>query len=101
MDYRSILSNFSVALGAQGLSTLVGLLTSLIVPKLLGVADFGYWQLFIFYTTYLSLFTLGLNDGVYLIEGGKRRDETNKKQLASQFGSNAATNSSSQASSLQ
>lgn len=83
--YRSILSNFSVALGAQGLSTLVGLLTSLIVPKLLGVADFGYWQLFIFYTTYLSLFTLGLNDGVYLIEGGKRRDETNKKQLASQF----------------
>lgn len=85
MDYRSILSNFSVALGAQGLSTLVGLLTSLIVPKLLGVADFGYWQLFIFYTTYLSLFTLGLNDGVYLIEGGKRRDETNKKQLASQF----------------
>lgn len=85
MDYRSILSNFSVALGAQGMSTLVGLLTSLIVPKLLGVADFGYWQLFIFYTTYLSLFTLGLNDGVYLIEGGKRREETNKKQLASQF----------------
>ena len=61
MDYRSILSNFSVALGAQGLSTLVGLLTSLIVPKLLGVADFGYWQLFIFYTTYLSIFKLGLN----------------------------------------
>lgn len=85
MNYRSILSNFSVALGAQGVSTLVGLLTSLIVPKLLGVADFGYWQLFIFYTTYLALFTLGLNDGVYLIEGGKQRDETNKKQLASQF----------------
>ena len=85
MDYRSILSNFSVALGAQGLSTLVGLLTSLIVPKLLGVADFGYWQLFIFYTSYLSLFTLGLNDGVYLIEGGKRRSETNKAQLAPQF----------------
>lgn len=85
MNYRSILSNFSVALGAQGLSTLVGLLTSLIVPKLLGIDEFGYWQLFIFYTTYLALFTLGLNDGVYLTEGGKRRAETCKKQLASQF----------------
>lgn len=85
MNYRSILSNFSVALGAQALSTLVGLLTSLIVPKLLGIEEFGYWQLFIFYTTYLALFTLGLNDGVYLIEGGKSRGETNKRQLTSQF----------------
>lgn len=85
MNYRSILSNFSVALVAQGLSTVVGLVTSLLVPKLLGVEQFGYWQLFIFYASYMSIFTLGLNDGVYLIEGGKTRSEIDRTGLKSQF----------------
>lgn len=85
MNYRSILSNFSVALVAQALNTIVGVLTSLVVPKLLGVSDFGYWQLFIFYISYLPLFSLGINDGVYLLEGGKQRSEVNKKALSSQF----------------
>lgn len=85
MNYRSILSNFSVALVAQGLSTMVGLLTSIVVPKLLGVEEFGYWQLFIFYASYVPLFSLGLNDGIYLVEGGHDRDATDKAALKSQF----------------
>jgi O-antigen/teichoic acid export membrane protein len=58
---------------------------SLIVPKVLGVSQFGYWQLFIFYTSYVGLFHLGLNDGVYLINGGKIRNAIDKRTIHSQF----------------
>lgn len=63
--------NFFYAFGAQGLQLLQSILWSLIIPKLLGVEEFGYWQLFIFYTQYGGFLHLGLIDGIYLREGGK------------------------------
>ncbi|MBM6774816.1 hypothetical protein H9X80_04565 [Olsenella profusa] len=62
-----------------------GVLTSLLVPKILGVEEFGYWQLFVFYTSYGMVFSLGVGDGVYLIEGGRSRDTINKRSIKSQF----------------
>ncbi len=47
--------------------------------------SFGYWQLFIFYTSYIPFFHFGLNDGVYLLNGGKSYDELNKSSLKSQL----------------
>lgn len=73
------------AAAAQGVSLLVSLSTSLLVPKVLGVEEFGYWQLFIFYFNYVGAFHLGLNDGIYLIKGGQRRNELDKPELTSQF----------------
>lgn len=58
---------------------------SLLVPKVLGVTTYGYWQLFVFYVSYSGFFHLGLNDGVYLIEGGRTRIEIDKKLINSQF----------------
>lgn len=85
MDYKKILQNFGIAVLAQGTSVFVSCLTTMLVPKVLGVSAFGYWQLFIFYTTYAGIFHLGLNDGVYLLIGGQRRDEVNKSTIKSQF----------------
>ncbi|WP_461226630.1 MATE family efflux transporter [Lacticaseibacillus suihuaensis] len=44
---------------------------SLVVPKILGVEQFSYWQLFLFYTTYVGFLSLGFNDGLYLTQGGR------------------------------
>ena len=63
--------NFVYAFGAQGLQLLQSVLWSLLIPKLLGVEEFGYWQLFIFYTQYGGFIHFGLIDGIYLREGGK------------------------------
>ena len=51
----------------------------------MGVSEFGYWQLFIFYTSYVYLFHLGLNDGVYLFNGGLSRKKVNKASINTQF----------------
>lgn len=50
---------------------LQSIVMSLIIPKLMGVEQFGFWQLFIFYTQYAGFVHLGLLDGIYLKEGGK------------------------------
>ena len=75
MNYSSIARNTMIAFAAQFISLSVSVVMSLLVPKIVGVADYGYWQLFMFYTTYSGFFHLGLNDGVYLINGGLSRDQ--------------------------
>lgn len=85
MSYRALVGNAAAAFAAQGVSLAVSVAMSLLVPKVLGIATYGYWQLFVFYTGYSGLFHLGLNDGVYLVEGGKTRNEIDKKLINSQF----------------
>ena len=85
MNRRSIMHNFAYAFSAQGLSFFLSIVQSLLVPKLLGVEQYAYWQLFCFYTSYVGFFHLGLNDGVYLINGGKTRITINKRSINSQY----------------
>lgn len=85
MNYRSVAKNYAIALLAQGVSTFAGIATGFLVPKVLGVAEFGYYQLFVFYATYVGLCHLGLTDGVYLIMGGKTRDELDNRSVKSQL----------------
>ena len=74
----------SAAAFAQAGSLVVSLCTSLLVPKVLGVTEFSYWQLFIFYFNYVGAFQLGLNDGVYLIKGGQTRKDLDKREVTSE-----------------
>lgn len=85
MNLRKLLQDFSVAALAQITSLVLSFTLSFFVPKFLDVEEFGYWQLFIFYASYSGLLTFGLNDGVYLLNGGTRRDEIDKSVVASQF----------------
>ena len=85
MNYRSLAGNMVTAFAAQGISFLASVAMSLLVPKVLGVTTSGYWQLFVFYASYSGFFLLGLNDGIYLIEGGKTRNEIDKRAINSQF----------------
>lgn len=83
--FKSTLSNLSYALLAQSISLILSLIMSLIVPKLLNVEEYGYFQLFIFYSTYVGLFHFGMTDGIYLKYGGMRYQDLNKSLLGSQL----------------
>ncbi|WEV42229.1 hypothetical protein OZX57_01690 [Bifidobacterium sp. ESL0682] len=82
---RAIISNMFTAFFAQGVSLLLSILQSLIIPKMLGVTQFGYWQLYLFYVSYVGFFHLGLSSGIYLKMGGVPRDEMDKGSVKSQF----------------
>jgi O-antigen/teichoic acid export membrane protein len=85
VNYRSLAKNAGTAFLAQGVAMGLSIIQTLLVPKLLGTTEYGYWQLFIFYQGYKAFAHLGLVDGVYLIHGGESRNAIDKKVINSQF----------------
>ncbi len=79
------ISNFSYTLTANIVTFLVSAVTIAIVPKVLGVEEYGYFQLYLFYTSYVIFFHLGIPNGIYLRYGGKEYKELNKNLFTSQF----------------
>ena len=77
--------NILFAFIAQLVSITLSIAMSLLVPKLLGVKEFSYWQLFLFYLSYVGFFHFGITDGMYLKIGGKDYSKTDKRELSSQF----------------
>jgi O-antigen/teichoic acid export membrane protein len=61
--------------GSQLLVFGSGLIKALVIPVVLGVSDYGYWQIYVFYAVYVGVFTLGYNDGIYLKYGGYRFED--------------------------
>ena len=57
----------------------------LFIPKILGVEQYGYWQLYIFYIGYVGFLHLGIPDGMYLRYGGENYEDLNFRVLTSQF----------------
>jgi O-antigen/teichoic acid export membrane protein len=81
----TFIKNFSYTLSSNLISMIISTIVILIVPKLIGVEDYGYWQLYLFYSSYVGFLHFGWNDGIYLRYGGKEYKELNKELFFSQF----------------
>lgn len=57
----------------------------MIIPKLIGVEEYGYWQLYIFYSSYVGFLHFGWNDGIYLRLGGEEYEKLDRPLFHSQF----------------
>lgn len=55
----------------QAVLLIFGFIQSLIIPKYLSTTDYGYWQLFLLYTTYVGILHLGFLDGILVRWAGK------------------------------
>lgn len=77
--------NIIYAFGAQIISLLSSVVVSFMVPKILGVTEFAYWQLFLFYVSYINISRLGIIDGLYLKLGGKDIDSIDKNLLKTEW----------------
>lgn len=82
---KEAILNFSYVFLSQGFSLLLSFSMSFVIPKVLGVDEFGYWQFFLFLSSYVGFFHLGLIDGIYLRYGGKFFSDANNQLLRSQF----------------
>lgn len=79
------IKNFSYTLSSNFISLMISTILVLVVPKLIGVDDYGYWQLYLFYSSYVGFLHFGWNDGIYLRYGGKEYQDLNKPLFFSQF----------------
>lgn len=56
-----------------------------VLPKILSVDDYGAWQLYIFFMSYIGFLHFGWEDGIYLRYAGQNYNEINKKVISSQI----------------
>lgn len=84
-NIQSIIKNFSHTVFSNLLSFLISTLVVLVVPKLIGVEAYGYWQLYVFYILYVGFLHFGWCDGIYLRYGGDDYDKLDKSLFNSQF----------------
>ncbi len=82
---KGILHKVLYSVSANVTGMLVSIILALIVPKLMGIEQYGYWQLYSFYVTYVGFFHFGWADGIYLRYGGKYYDELDKYLMHSQY----------------
>lgn len=85
VKFKELATNFSFTLTSNIVSMLISILIVLIVPKLIGINEYGYWQLYIFYSGYLGFFNIGWVEGIYLRYGGQNYANLNRNLFTSQF----------------
>lgn len=85
MKIPQTVKNISYSLFANSVSLGVSVLMVMFVPKLLPIEDYGKWQLFLFYFSYLGFLHFGWEDGIYLRYAGKDFSELNPRVFSGQF----------------
>lgn len=83
--FGDFVKGFLHAFSANVIRLCISIILTLFLPKVLGVEEYSYWQLYLFYVTYTAYSSLGFCEGTYLKYGGKRYEELDKKIMASQF----------------
>jgi len=85
MKARTVLKNVFYSFGANVISLCISVLMILFVPKFMPIEEYGMWQLFLFYFSYLGFLHFGWEDGIYLRYAGKNYNELDSKLLSGQF----------------
>ncbi len=80
-----LLKNFSYTFIANIINFLISAAVAFFVPKALGTESYGYFQLYLFYTSYIGFFHFGWADGIYLRYGGAYYDQLDKARMSAQF----------------
>lgn len=80
-----MIKNIMYTVVANAISMVISALITLILPKMLGVTNYSYYQLYVFYTSYVGLFHLGWIDGIYLRYGGWEYKKLDHRKFVTQF----------------
>lgn len=80
-----LLKNFSFAIISNFMTLIVSTIVILIIPKIISVQEYGIWQIFIFYNSYVGLLHFGWIDGIYLRYGGIEYVNLNKSNMKVQL----------------
>lgn len=79
MGKKSFTRNILFALIAQVVSLLSSFAVQFFAPKALDVTQYAYWQLFLFYVSYINISRIGIIDGMYaylrIVETSAGREE--------------------------
>lgn len=81
LSTKKTINNILKVLFSNILKLFSGILISFLLPKIIGVTDYGYYKTFTLYASYVGLFHFGFIDGIYLKYGDKNIDELDKSSF--------------------
>lgn len=84
LKHRGI-QGFIQVLLSNSVLILMGVISSFIVPGSLTPTEFGYWQTYLLYESYVGLVLFGYCDGIYLRYGGQSFYELSKPLFSCLF----------------
>lgn len=67
------------------ISLLVSVILVILIPKVITEYEFSYWQLYLFYSTFLGFFHFGIVDGMFLEYGSKSSESLVRSRVINQF----------------
>lgn len=82
---KKILKNISYSFTANIISMVISIISVIFLPKFMNIEDYGIWQLYLFYASYLGFFHFGWLDGICLRYGGYYFEKLDKIRFTSQF----------------
>jgi len=85
LSVKNNFSNFKYSIISQMIVIIFGVIRALVIPIILGVSDFGYWQVYLLYAGFVGIFSFGFNDGIYLRYGGKQKTDLPWGKLRGSF----------------
>ena len=85
MKRNKLCFNIGISMLVQVVSLLTSFVVSLIVPKYIDILDYSYWQTYVLYSSYVSIFQFGLIDGFILKYSKYDYDELDKEEIRSQL----------------
>lgn len=83
---KAVISILKVSI-SNFIKLMSGVLAAFLIPKIMGIDDYGIYKTFTLYATYVGIFQFGFTDGIYLKYGDKNFDclDRNKFSFFSQF----------------
>ena len=78
---KKTIENIIKVSASNMLKLLSGVLVGFLLPKIIGVTDYGYYKTFTLYASYAGLFHFGFADGIYLVFGDKDYEQLNKNDF--------------------
>jgi O-antigen/teichoic acid export membrane protein len=85
VNARKLLKNINYTVSANFLVMGISIILNLLVPKYIGVKEYSFWQLYVFYVSYIGFFHFGWLDGIYLKIGGENYEDLPLRELGTQF----------------
>ncbi|MDK0733060.1 oligosaccharide flippase family protein [Clostridium perfringens] len=79
------IKDFLEVISSNILVMILGIISSIVIPRSMSPEQFGYWQLFTLYSSYVGVTILGFCDGIYLRYGGEKYSQIDKKKFSSLF----------------
>ena len=78
---KKFLKNIIIVLISNIISVISGVLIGFLIPKMMGVSEYGYYKTFTLYSSYIGILHFGFTDGIYLKFAGKKYEELDKEKF--------------------